>query len=139
MPKAGRPKSDYLILPLVAIAVFAFFWVLVPRGRVHQVSIWAEGKSIGGCIASAIHAYAADPLTNGQLLAPDDFAALGFEPNDLDGYYFNQSKDKMFSFKVTSLEPLKFTVTVTNPALNPAQFMFDQDHKWSETRAAAQE
>jgi hypothetical protein len=90
-------------------------------------------------IATAIQAYAADPQTNGQLLAPDDFAALGFDPNDLDGHYFNQSKDKMFSFKVTSLEPLKFTVTVTKPALDPPQFTLDQDRKWLETRPATEE
>lgn len=137
MPKTGRPKSDYVMLALVAVAVFAF-WVLIPQAP-RGTSPWAEGRAIGGCIASAIVAYAAEHGPDGPLPVDDDFAALGFDPNDLDGHYFNQRKDGMFSFKVTSLEPLKFTVTVTNPALDPPQFTLDQDHKWSEARPATEE
>ncbi len=85
-----------------------------------------------GTIAVAIREYAAEVGVDGQLPADNDFRVLGFEEGELDGMYFNQSTDKMFSFSVSSLEPLKYTVISVNEDLEPSVLTIDQDGIWME-------
>ena len=80
-----------------------------------------------------LRAYTAEQGADGRLPEDNDFEVLGFAPGDLDGTWFNQSKDKMFSFTVVSLNPLKFTVTAVNENLDPNLIItLDQDGTWTE-------
>ena len=53
---------------------------------------------------------------------------LGFVRGDLTGANF---KDDDFSFSVTSIKPLKYTITATRTELFPKQYLLDQDGKWT--------
>lgn len=133
MAKPARRKSDYIILPLVGLAVFLLIWRLYPSVRPQGEMQWVEGSAFADSIAAAIRGYARRQGPEGKLPKDNDFVALGLTSDDLDGKYFNQSVDGMFSFAVTGLNPLKFTVTVVNPNLNPFRATLDQDGTVKET------
>jgi F0F1-type ATP synthase assembly protein I len=116
----------------VGMAVLLFIEVFLPIPHRRQEAIWAEGKAILGSISTGIRAYAAEQGADGQLPEDNDFDVLGFIAGDLDGTYFNQSTDKMFSFTVVSLNPLEFTVTAVNKNLKPNIVTLDQDGMWTE-------
>ena len=90
---------------------------------------WSEGKAIMGTIATAIRAYYAEAGPSGKLPVDNNFRELGFMPGDLDGVYFTED---MFEFSVTSLKPLRYTITGTNYDLKPNRMMLNQDGKWLE-------
>jgi len=116
----------------VGMAVLFFIEVFVPLPHRREYAIWSEGKAIMGTISTGIRAYAAEQGPDGQLPEDNDFVVLGFAPYDLDGTYFNQSTDKMFSYTVVSLYPLKFTVTAVNENLKPNTVTLDQNGAWTE-------
>lgn len=83
-------------------------------------------------VAMVIREYAAEVDVDGELPVDDDFEVLGFEEGELDGAFFNQSTDKMFSYSVSSLNPLEFIVTGVNDDLEPRMMTLDQDGTWTE-------
>lgn len=97
-----------------------------------NLAAWSEGKAYMKTIAVAIRAYAADPKLNTKLPKDNDLGALGFEKYDQEGQYF---KPKMFSFKVSSLKPLRFRITATNDALTPVEMTLDEDGNWTEVQS----
>jgi len=114
--------------------IFIVLHVLLPRPFLvrtrFQVTKWSEGKAMAGCISTYIKDYASEKGPDRDLPEDNDFKELGFLDGDLDGTYFNQ---KMISFNVQSLDPLKFTITVRNEELDPNTVTLDQDGNWTES------
>jgi hypothetical protein len=85
-----------------------------------------------GSIATAIRAYHAEKGPTGA--APTTLAmaatGLGFAAGDLTGTYF---VDADFSFSVTAMDPLAFTITSTPSAttLVPAAYTLNQAGVWT--------
>ena len=118
-----------LMVVILIISILAA--VVLPRlyGQVSAAK-WSEGKTTMGTIATSIRAYCAGegtvaPPTSFWVDEPD---SLGFARGDLSGNYFNGND---FSFSVTSVIPLVFTVTATKPGLYPPQYQLDQSGKWT--------
>ena len=82
-----------------------------------------------GTISTAIRAYTSVsiPPSPPQNIFLDEPNNLGFARGDLTGAYF---EDDDFSFIVTSIEPLVFTVTATNAELFPTQYQLNEKGKW---------
>lgn len=93
---------------------------------------WMACKIAAWDIGTAISVYAGEHVSDGELPADNDFGVLRIKAEDLDGRYYNQTKDNMFSYTVHSLKPLKYTVTVTNKYLEPSVMTLDQDGVWVE-------
>jgi hypothetical protein len=97
---------------------------------------WSEGKAMMGSIATAIRAYCAEvgptgPKPTSIFVEADNDNWLGFERDDLTGRYFG---NKDFSFKVTAMEPLEFTITcvagksgIPDTPANPSAYTLNQD------------
>ena len=121
---------------IVVIIAGILVSVVIPivKGRIDAAK-WSEGKVMMGSIATSIRAYRAEKGPTG--LAPTTLfigaTGLGFAAGDLTGNYF---ADADFSFSVTTMDPLAFTVTCT-PATqaerptNPASYQLDQDGIWT--------
>jgi hypothetical protein len=129
----GRQSGQLYAVLSAVLAMFIIIWFFIPpkRPSIDQLK-WKEGKAITRNITSAIRAYAAEEDPNGELPADNDFDALELKVEYLDGIYFNQSTDKMFSFTVFSLNPLRYTITVENKDLEPSTMTLDQDGTWTE-------
>jgi len=94
---------------------------------------WSEGKAMMGSIATAIRAYHAErgPTGSEPTTLYVSETGIGFERGDLTGTYFG---DEDFSFEVTSMNPLKFTITCVAgksgiPAApsSPSAYILNQD------------
>ena len=120
------------LMVVIAIAgILASVAVPVLRGRIDS-SKWSEGRAMIGSVATAIRSYhgyvgpsGAVPTTLGI-----GVTGLGFAPGDLTGRFF---VDADFSFNVTSMDPLLFTITCTptTTALNPVSYQLDQSGNWT--------
>jgi type IV pilus assembly protein PilA len=119
-----------LMVVILIISILA--GVVIPRvyGQ-ESAAKWSEGRAAMGTIATAIRAYCAIDVGSGAIpvnLWVDEPDSLGFGRGDLHGTYFDGSE---FSFTVTSVLPLKFTITATKPGLFPPAYQLDQDGKWT--------
>jgi prepilin-type N-terminal cleavage/methylation domain-containing protein len=120
-----------LMVVVLIVGILAATAIPVMRGRVDS-SKWSEGKAMMGSIATAIRAYHGE---RGPTGAPPTIlgvgnTGLGFAPGDLTGTYF---VDADFSFNVTSMNPLAFTITCTptTTILNPLSYQLDQNGAWT--------
>jgi prepilin-type N-terminal cleavage/methylation domain-containing protein len=118
-----------LMVVILIVAILASIAIPILRGRIDD-SKWSEGKAMMGSIATAIRAYHGE---KGMAAAPPTIlgagaTGLGFVPGDLTGTYF---VDGDFSFSVTSMNPLQFTITATKATLTPTSYQLDQAGNWS--------
>ena len=90
--------------------------------------VW-KGKKLP--YASEIRAYAAEKGPDAD--APTTLAQLGFASGDLTGTHFSDSD---FSYTVSDMDPLTYTITVSAPAgiTTPSQITLAQDGTWTETQ-----
>jgi len=120
---------------IVVIIAGILVSVVIPivKGRIDAAK-WSEGKVMMGSIATSIRAYRAEKGPTG--LAPTTLfigaTGLGFAAGDLTGNYF---ADADFSFSVSSMDPLQFTVTAQpvtagDRPTNPASYILDQTGTW---------
>jgi type IV pilus assembly protein PilA len=115
-----------LMVVVLIVGILATVALPLMRGRIDSAK-WSEGKAMMGTIVTAIRQYHANvgtagaPPTSLWLGSPCN---LGFNINDFDGSYFNSDS---FSFEVTNMNPLTFTITATHPSLNPRGYKLDQD------------
>jgi prepilin-type N-terminal cleavage/methylation domain-containing protein len=120
------------LMVVVAIAgILAAVAVPVLRGRIDSAK-WSEGKAMMGTLGTAIRAYHGNVGPSGA--APTALGVgntgLGFAPGDLTGKWF---VDADFSFRVTSMDPLRFTITSnpTTTTLNPVSYQLDESGNWT--------
>jgi prepilin-type N-terminal cleavage/methylation domain-containing protein len=120
------------LMVVVAIAgILAAVAVPVLRGRIDSAK-WSEGKAMMGSIGTAIRAYHGNVGPSGA--APTTLSVgstgLGFAPGDLTGRYFVNAD---FNFNVTSMDPLRFTITCnpTTTTLNPVSYQLDESGNWT--------
>ncbi len=120
-----------LMVVVLIVGILAAAAVPLMRGRVNSAK-WSEGKAMMGTIATAIRQYHANVGKTGApptSLWIGESCNLGFNTNDLDGSYFNGD---YFSFEVTSMNSLTFTITATHPSLDPSGCTLDQDGHFGE-------
>jgi prepilin-type N-terminal cleavage/methylation domain-containing protein len=135
---AGRNKKANagftlveLMVVILIVGILASTAVPMLRGRIDS-SKWSEGKAMMGSISTAIRAYHGEKGPTGA--APTIFGVgstgLGFAPGDLTGRFF---VDADFTFSVTSMDPLAFTITgsPTTTSLNPVSYQLDQSGNWT--------
>ncbi|MHC4212235.1 MAG: type IV pilin protein [Planctomycetota bacterium] len=120
-----------LMVVILIVGILASVAIPILRGRINAAK-WSEGKAMMGSIATAIRAYHAENGPTGTAPTTLGIAAtgLGFAAGDLDGTYF---VDADFSFSVTSMDPLAFTIdsTPTTTTLTPATYRLDQAGTWT--------
>jgi prepilin-type N-terminal cleavage/methylation domain-containing protein len=123
-----------LMVVILIVGILASVAIPMLRGRIDAAK-WSEGKAMMGSIATAIRSYNAEKGPTGT--APTTLfigaTGLGFAAGDLTGNYF---ADADFSFAVTTMDPLAFTITctpVTAPdrPTNPASYQLDQTGTWT--------
>jgi prepilin-type N-terminal cleavage/methylation domain-containing protein len=120
-----------LIIVIIIVGILAGVAIPIMRGRIDAAK-WSEGKAMIGSIATAIRAYHAEKGPNGPL--PTTLGAgptgLGFTPRDFVGANF---VDADFTFNVTSMNPLEFTITSTptTVTLDPVSYTLDQSGTWT--------
>jgi len=118
-----------LMVVILIVAILASVVIPILRGRIDAAK-WAEGKAMIGSIATAIRAYHSEKGPSG--LPPTSFGVedrgLGFVAGDLTGTYF---VDGDFSFQVTSMDPLQYTVTATKATLDPTSYRLDEAGNWT--------
>jgi hypothetical protein len=84
-----------------------------------------------GTIATSIRAYYVEVGPQGR--PPRDIRALGLTDQDLNGSYFGAAD---YTFSVSSMNPLTFTVTCTpgsrpNAPTQPSRLTMDSSGKWT--------
>jgi prepilin-type N-terminal cleavage/methylation domain-containing protein len=119
-----------LMVVIVIVSILASVAIPILRGRINEAK-WSEGRAMIGTIARAIRAYHAEKGYTAP--APTAFGGptgLGFFPGDLSGKYFI---DADFTFSVTSMDPLLFTVTgtATTTTLVPPSYTLNQSGVWT--------
>lgn len=120
-----------LMVVVLIVGILAGIAIPILRGRIDAAK-WSEGKATLGTIATAMRAYHAAKGPTGP--AATTFwisgTGLGFVAGDLTGTYF---LDGDFSFNVTSMDPLQYTVTCTpsTVSLYPASYTLDQNGNWT--------
>lgn len=120
-----------LMMVVLIVGILAAVAIPIMRGRIDSAK-WSEGKAMMGTIATTIRQYHAKVGTTGPpptSLWIGDSDNLGFNTNDLDGSYFDSDS---FSFEVTSMNPLTYTITATHPSLDPSGYTLDQDGLFEE-------
>ncbi len=127
----GRLSGKICAVLGMVLALFIFIESLTPPRPPSDRVKWSEGKAMAEIISFAIKDYTIQKGPDEDLPADNDFEALGFRIEDFNGAYFNQSTDKMFSFKVQSLNPLRYTITIKNKDLKPTVMTLDQDGVWT--------
>ena len=116
----------------IGLAILAVAAVPIMRGRIDAAK-WSEGKAMMGTIATGIRAYHAERGPNGPkpttLYVSE--TGIGFERGDLTGTYFG---DEDLSLEVTSMNPLKFTITcvagksgIPDAPSNPQAYTLTED------------
>jgi len=120
-----------LMVVILIVGILASVAIPMLRGRIDAAK-WSEGKAMMGSVATAIRAYHAEkgPLGVAPTILGVSNTGLGFAAGDLTGTYF---VDADFSFSVTAMDPLTFTVTCTPSAttLNPASYQLNQAGTWT--------
>jgi len=120
---------------IVVIIAGILVSVVIPivKGRIDAAK-WSEGKAMMGSVATAIRAYHAEkgPTGAAPTILGVGNTGLGFAAGDLTGNYF---ADADFSFSVSSMDPLQFTVTAQpvtagDRPTNPASYILDQTGTW---------
>jgi len=120
-----------LMVVILIVGILAAVAIPILRGRIDAAK-WSEGKAMMGSIATAIRAYHAEKGPTGT--APTTLAVgatgLGFAAGDLVGTYF---VDADFSFSVTAMDPLTYTVTSTptTTTLAPTTYSLSQAGTWT--------
>jgi prepilin-type N-terminal cleavage/methylation domain-containing protein len=118
-----------LMVVILIVAILASVVIPILRGRIDAAK-WSEGKAMVGSIATAIRAYHSEKGPGGAaptIIGVGD-TGLGFVAGDLTGTYF---VDGDFSFNVTNMNPLTYTVTATKAALSPTSYRLDQAGNWT--------
>jgi len=123
-----------VMVVVIIVGILASVVIPIMKGRIDSAK-WSEGKVMMGSIATTIRAYRAEKGSTAA--APTILGVgntgLGFAAGDLTGDFF---ADADFSFSVTSMNPLTFTVTCTpatqpdRPA-NPAFYQLNQAGAWT--------
>jgi prepilin-type N-terminal cleavage/methylation domain-containing protein len=120
-----------LMVVILIVGILAAVAIPILRGRIDAAK-WSEGKAMMGSIATAIRAYHAEKGPTGATPTTLAMAAtgLGFAAGDLTGTYF---VDADFSFAVTAMDPLAFTITSTpsTTTLVPAAYTLNQAGVWT--------
>ncbi len=120
-----------LMVVILIVGILASVAIPILRGRIDAAK-WSEGKAMMGSIGTAIRAYHAEkgPTGAAPTILGVGATGLGFAAGDLTGTYF---VDADFSFSVTSMDPLAFTITCTpsTTTLNPATYTLDQAGNWT--------
>ena len=125
-----------LMVVILIVGILASVAIPMLRGRINAAK-WSEGKAMIGSIATSIRAYHAEKGPTGAAPTVLGIAAtgLGFAAGDLTGTYF---VDGDFTFAVTLMDPLTFTVTGTagvsldpDAPTNPASYVLDQAGNWT--------
>ncbi len=120
-----------LMVVILIVGILAAVAIPILRGRIDAAK-WSEGKAMMGSIATAIRAYHAEKGPTGAAPTTIGVGAtgLGFAAGDLTGTYF---VDAHFTFNVTSMDPLQFTVTCTptTTTLNPPAYTLNQAGTWT--------
>jgi len=120
-----------LMVVILIVGILAAVAIPILRGRIDAAK-WSEGKAMMGSIATAIRAYQAEKGPTGPkpTILGVGSTGLGFADGDLTGTYF---VDADFSFSVTSMDPLTYTITCTptTTTLNPTSYTLDQDGNWT--------
>jgi len=117
-------------LMVVILIISIMVAVAIPMLRRQACSAkWSEGKTLMGTITTAIRAHCSvSSPTVPENFWLDEPNNLGFARGDLTGAYF---EDDDFSFNVTSMNPLEFSITATRSELLPQQYHLDQGGKWT--------
>jgi type IV pilus assembly protein PilA len=118
-----------LMVVILIVAILAAVAIPILRGRIDAAK-WSEGRAMMGSIGTAIRAYHAEKGVAGAAptLMGNGATGLGFAAGDLTGTYF---VDADFSFSVTSMNPLTFTVDAAKATLNPTTYRLDQAGNWT--------
>ncbi len=125
-----------LMVVILIVGILASVAIPMLRGRIDAAK-WSEGKAMMGSISTAIRAYQAEKGPDGAL--PTTLfvgnTGLGFAAGDLTGTYFG---DADFTFAVTVMDPLTYTVTGTagvsldpDAPANPASYVLNQAGVWT--------
>ncbi|MHC4616691.1 MAG: type IV pilin protein [Planctomycetota bacterium] len=120
-----------LMVAILIVGILAAVAIPILRGRIDAAK-WSEGRAMVGTIATCIRAYHGEKGPFGT--PPTTFGpgptGLGFARGDLRGTYF---VDDDFTFDVTSMNPLEFTVTCepTSVTLEPPSYTLNHDGIWT--------
>jgi prepilin-type N-terminal cleavage/methylation domain-containing protein len=118
-----------LMVVILIVGILAAVAIPIMRGRIDAAK-WSEGKAMMGTIATSIRAYHAEKGPTG--VAPTTLfvgnTGLGFAAGDLTGTYF---VDGDFTFAVTAMDPLAYTITATKASLNPTSYVLSQAGTWT--------
>lgn len=136
---SGKVIVSLLITIIVLFIIMPVIFVRVTgrHSEVTDAQKWIEARATMGAISCAIRAYRAEIGPAGtppsSLYGYGSKQGLGFEPGDLTGCYFSEGD---FTFSVTSMEPLIFTISCTpttkdQAPANPATVTLDQDRNWT--------
>jgi prepilin-type N-terminal cleavage/methylation domain-containing protein len=117
-----------LMVVILIVGILAAVAIPILRGRINAAK-WSEGRAMMGSIATAIRAYHAEkgPAGAAPTVMGVGATGLGFAAGDLTGTYFT---DAMFSFSGVTMDPLAFSISCTNAALDPATYTLDQAGTW---------
>ncbi len=123
-----------LMVVILIVGILASVAIPMLRGRIDAAK-WSEGKAMIGSIGTAIRAYHAEkgPTGTAPTVLGVATTGLGFAAGDLTGTFF---ADADFTFAVTAMDPLAFTITATpvtkadRPA-NPASYVLNQAGVWT--------
>jgi len=123
-----------LMVVILIVGILASVAIPMLRGRIDAAK-WSEGKAMMGSIGTAIRAYNAEKGPAGDVPTTLWIATtgLGFAEGDLTGTFF---ADADFTFSVTDMDPLAFTITCTpvtdaDRPTNPASYQLDQTGTWT--------
>jgi len=120
-----------LMVVILIVGILAAVAIPILRGRIDAAK-WSEGKAMMGSMATAIRAYNAEkgPAGTAPTTKGISNTGLGFADGDLTGTYF---VDADFTFSVTDMDPLEFTVTCTptTTTLTPTTYTLNQAGTWS--------
>lgn len=118
-----------LMVVILIVGILAAVAIPILRGRIDAAK-WSEGKAMIGSIGTAIRAYHAEVGPAGTAPTTLFVAAtgLGFAAGDLTGTYF---VDADFTFGVTAMDPLTFTIGATKASLTPTAYSINQLGQWT--------
>lgn len=124
-----------LMVVILIVSILAAVAVPIMRGRIDAAK-WSEGRAMGGTLATAIRAYAAEKGSDGSY--GDDtpsLASLGFSTSDLTGTYFDSGDYGWTTSYDAAADPaLTFTITITAPEdiSTPSSVTLNHEGTWTE-------